>query len=378
MNMSRIIKVPSSKPSFDHINTILRDTRSILESGRLILGPYTQAFEIAFAKYIGVPHAVATSSCTASLEIVLKYVDVRDCEVIVPANTFIACPNSVVYAGGIPVFAETREDTFCLEYEDVIQKVTPKTKVIMVVHLAGMPMPEILKLKALCKKRRIFLLEDGSHAHGAMINTKKIGSIGDAGCFSFYPTKTMTTGVGGMITTRDKKLAAFARSMRHHGQGASLDTIQTWGNDWVMDEFSAALGIHQLASLEKNIERRNRIARRYVKGLEKISGITHACPPTHIRHAYYKFLTTVTTDILKKKIIDTLHADGIEAGTLYSLPCYLHPIYKERGYKKGLCPETEKIISRQIALPMFSSMTDTQVDQVLKSLKRAVSALKKS
>jgi dTDP-4-amino-4,6-dideoxygalactose transaminase len=378
MNMNRIIKIPASKPSFDHIDAILRDTRSVLESGRLILGPYTQAFEIAFAKYIGVPYAVATSSCTAALEIVLKYVDVRDREVIVPANTFIACPNSVVYAGGIPIFAETRESTFCLDYNDVIQKVTSRTKVIMVVHLAGMPMPEILKLKTFCKKRHIFLLEDGSHAHGATINNKKVGSIGDAGCFSFYPTKTMTTGVGGMITTRDKKLVVFARSMRHHGQGASLDTIKTWGNDWVMDEISAVLGIRQLASLEKNMERRNRIARRYVKGLEKIDGIIHAFPPTNVRHAYYKFLTTVTTDIPKKKIIETLQADGIEVGTLYGLPCYLNPIYKKRGYKKGFCSETEKIISRQIALPIFPSMTDAQIEYVLKSLKRAVSTPKKS
>ena len=369
------IAVPAARPSFDNISDVLKDMRVVLESGRMILGPYTKAFEDAFAKYTGVPYAVATGSCTAALEIVLRYIDIKGKEVIVPANTFIACPNSVIYAGGTPVFAETSGDSFCLDYDDVVKKITPKTRAVMVVHLAGMPMPEVFKLKRLCKRKGIFLLEDPSHAHGAMINGKKVGAIGDAGCFSFYPTKIMTTGVGGMITTRNKALADFAKSSRHHGQGASLETIETWGSDWVIDELSAVVGIYQLASLEKNVKKRNVIAARYRRALKKIQGITSLRVSSSVRHGYYRYLILLDEQIPKKKVLEALSASGIEAGTLYGLPCYMHTIYRKRGYKRGLCPKTEELLSRQIALPLFATMTRTHVDLVITCLKKVIKTL---
>jgi len=251
------MKIPGAKPYIEDIQEITKDIKRVLESRRLILGPYTRRLEEMFREYIGVKYAIATSSCTSALEIVLRYINVNNKEVIVPANTFIACPNSVIYAGGKVIFADTNKDSFCIDYKDVLKKITPKTKAVMAVHLAGLPVPEIFAIRALCKKKKIFLIEDASHAHGAVIDGRKVGSIGDFGCFSLYPTKIMTSGVGGLITTNNRELADFAKSVRHHGQGESLDRIVNFGNDWLMDELSAVLGVYQLKRLEINVSKRN-------------------------------------------------------------------------------------------------------------------------
>jgi dTDP-4-amino-4,6-dideoxygalactose transaminase len=373
------MKIPAAKPYFGGIPKISEDIKKVLRSGRLILGPYTKKFEEMFSNYIGVKYAIATSSCTSALEIVLKYIDVKDKEVIVPANTFIACPNSVIYAGGKVVFADSKEESFCIDYEDVLKKITPKTKAVMAVHLAGLPVPELEILKNICKKKKIFLIEDVSHAHGAMINGKKVGSIGDFGCFSFYPTKNMTTGVGGMITTNDKKLLEFAKSVRHHGQGESLDRIVNFGNDWLMDELSAVLGIYQLKRLEKNIKQRNKIAQKYMEGIDKIEGITYYPTQSNIRRTYYKFLAILDKRINKQKFLEGMGKRGLETGTLYMRPCYLHPIYRKFGYKKGACPVTERILFHQISLPMFVGIKNNEIDYVLSCLRKSIKqAIKKT
>lgn len=366
------IKIPTAKPYFGNIPQTINDIKKILENRRLILGSYTVRFEEMFKDYIGVKYAIATNSATSALEIILRYINVKDKEVIVPANTFIACPNSVIYSGGKVVFADTREDSFNIDYRDVLKKITQKTKAIMVVHLSGLPVSEIFILKEICKKKKIFLIEDASHAHGASIGGKKIGSIGDFGCFSFYPTKVMTTGVGGMITTNNQKLVKFARSVRHHGQGDNLDKIINFGNDWLMDEISAVLGIYQLKNLDKNIAKRNSIAKKYVAGIKKIRGVTCNPLPEGTRHAYYKFLAILDKKIDKEGVLEEMKKRGIEVSTLYVRPCYLHPIYLKLGYKKGLCPITEEILSHQISLPMFVEMKDKDINYILSCLEKEI------
>ena len=371
------VKIPSAKPCFGSIKEISREIKKVLKSRRLILGPYTKKLEKKFSRYAGTKYAAATSSCTSALEIVLKYINIKEKEVIVPANTFIACPNSVIYAGGKVVFSETKKESFCLDYDDVLKKITRKTKAIMAVHLAGLPVPQIEKLARFCKKKKIFLIEDGSHAHGAEIGGKKVGSIGDAGCFSFYPTKIMTTGIGGMITSNNKKLIDFAKGVRHHGQGESLDSIVNLGNDWLMSEISAVLGLYQLKNLEKNIRKRNKIAERYIRRIARIKGISCFSPSSGVRHSYYKFLAFLDKRINKKKLLKAMEGRGIEAGTLYPMPCYLQPAYRKLGFKKGLCPVTEEILSRQISLPVFVEMTGRQTNYVLYCLEKEINKILK-
>lgn len=363
------MKVPSAKPYFEDIGGIVKDVKEVLESGRLILGPYTEKLEHMFKDYVGVKYATAVSSATSALEIVMKHFDVRDKEVIVPANTFIACPNSVIYAGGKPVFVEISPDTYCMDYNDVLEKTTSKTTGIMVVHLAGLPVPEINVIREICDDHDLFLLEDASHAHGATIDGYKIGSLGDAACFSFYPTKNMTTGVGGIITSNNEKITEFAKSVRHHGQGESLDRITNFGNNWLMDELSAILGIYQLGRLEEHVKRRNEIAQKYMKAIDKLSDIRYFKVPQNMRHGYYKFLATLDDNINKQKLIDSMRNKyNIEVGTLYMLPCHLHPIYRQLGYKDGMLPITEEALHHQISLPLFAQMSEEEVSYVVECL----------
>lgn len=370
------MEIPKTKPFFkeEDIQAILGEARKILQSGRLILGPYTQEFERSFRRYYRVKHAIAVSSCTAALEIALRYFDVRGKEVIVPTNTFIASSNAVIYAGGTPILADIKADTLCLDPEDVVKRITTKTCGIMVVHIAGLICPEIDKLREICQEKGLFLLEDAAHAHGATINGRKAGSLGDAGCFSFYPTKVMTTGTGGMITTNDDGLAEYAVSLRHHGVGKDLDDIVNFGNDWLMDEINALLGIYQLRALEVNLRRRNEIAQRYANGLSEMEEVNLLKVPPQIRHSYYKYPIQLSEIVDKAKLVATMKDKyGISLGSVYDPPCHLQPSYQRLlGFHNGMFPVAERTLKSSICLPMFVQMTDKEVDYVVKSLKEAI------
>jgi len=374
------MEIPSTRPFFseEDIKAILDEIRSILRSGQLILGPYTQKLEQSFREYCGARHAVAVSSCTAALEIALRYFNVRGKEVIVPTNTFIASSNAVIYSGGIPVLADIKSDTLCLNPTDFLKRITPETKGVIVVHIAGLLCPEIKEIRDICRERHLFLLEDVAHAHGASINGQKAGSIGDAGCFSFYPTKVMTTCTGGMLITDDDGLAEYAISLRHHGVGRylgvgrDLNDIVNLGNDWLMNEIGALLGIYQLRALEDNIKRRNEIARSYADALMIIEGIEPFKVPPHIRHSYYKYPVLLSPTIDKRELIEKMKSEcGISLGSVYDPPCHLQPVYQRLlGFRSGMFPIAEATLTRVVCLPMFQQMTNQEVDYVLQSLKK--------
>lgn len=370
------MEIPSTKPFFkeEDIQAILDEVRAILHSGRLILGPYTRDFEKSFREYCGVKHAIAVSSCTAALEIALRYLDVKGKEVIVPTNTFIASSNAVLYSGGTPVLADINPDTLCLDPEDTLKRITAKTCGIIVVHIAGLICPEIDRLREICQEKGLFLLEDAAHAHGATINGKKAGSLGNIGCFSFYPTKVMTSCVGGMITTDDDGLAEYAVSLRHHGVGKDLEDVVNLGNDWLMSEIHALLGIYQVRALEANIQRRNEIAQRYVHGLSEVRTVNLLKVPPHIRHSYYKYPIRLSETVDKAKLMAVMNDRyGISLGSAYDPPCHLQPVYQRLfGFHNGMFPVAEKTLKKVVSLPMFVQMTDEEVDYVVQCLKEVL------
>lgn len=368
------MKIQSAKPYFEDIDEILEKIRDVLNSGRLILGKYTSEFENEFSKYIGVKHAVGASSATAGLELVLRYWNVKDKEVIIPTNTFIACANATVYAGGKPIFCDVNPEIYCMSADDVLERITPNTKVVMIVHLAGLPVPDIYEIKKICEEHDLYLLEDCSHAHGAIIDGRKVGSIGDAAVFSLYPTKVITTCAGGVITTNEDALHDFAKSCRHHGQGESLENIINFGNNWLMDEIRAILGIYQLKELENYIKKRNTLAKMYIDLIEEIQGINYVESPSNIRHSYYRFLITLDTKLNKEKIINYMKKEGIEVGTLYATPLHLQPIYKALGQK---CPKAEHALQHQIGLPMHVDLDEVDINYIIDSLRDAVGGNKK-
>ncbi len=367
--------LPSTKPYFnkEDIPDMLQDIKKVLESGRLILGPYTKRFEEQFANYLGVKHTVAVNSCTTALEISLKYFDVKGRDVILPTNTFVATAVAVLNAGGKPILVDIDQDTLALDIEEAKQKVNSNTAGIIIVHIAGLITPKIGELKEFCKKNNLFLIEDAAHAHGAALNGKKAGSFGDAGCFSFYPTKVLTTATGGMIATDDERLVKFAQSSRHHGQGKSLEDIQNLGNDWVMNEVGAVLGIYQLKRLEKNLKKREEIADIYIKNLENLEGISLFTLPEKSRHSYYKFPVLLDKPV-RKKLAEYFKENDIEyGGSIYYPPIHLQPIFRRRfKYKKGMFPKAEDTLDRVFCLPLFPQMTEQEINKVIEIMKKGL------
>jgi perosamine synthetase len=375
------MNITSAKPFFreEDIKDISSEVSLILKSGRLILGPYTKRLEEIFAEYIGVKYAIAVSSCTAALQIALSFFDIKEKEVIVPTNTFLATSNAVIYSGGIPVLVDIHPDSLCLDPIDFQRRITPKTKGVIVVHVGGLPCPDIDAIRLICNERGLFLLEDVAHAHGGIIDGRKAGSLGNAGCFSFYPTKVMTTCTGGMITTDDDRLAEYAISLRHHGIGSGLTDIVNLGNDWLMDEISALLGIYQLKALESNIARRIAIATKYAEGLDNFGGIRLFKVPSNIRHSYYKYPVLLPSYVEKKVFVEKMEYEfGIDIGSIYDPPCHLQPIYKKLfGFYDGMFPVADQVLKKICCLPMFVQITDEEIEHVLESFKSLLHVFQK-
>jgi perosamine synthetase len=360
--------IAAAKPRFpqEDLEEILPAIEAILKSGRLILGQHTQRLEEAFRNYVGAEHAVAVSTCTAALQIAFRYHQVQGREVILPTNNFIGVVSAVLHEGGIPVLADMDPGTFCMDLEDALARITPRTAGIVVVHIAGRVDPGIDRLREACDERGLFLIEDASHAHGAAIGGRKAGSLAETACFSFYPTKIMTTGTGGMITTRNPRLAEFARSLRHHGVGSNLDDVVNLGNDWCLAEINALLGTYQLKRLDENVAHRNRLVDLYRRRLGNEEWLAIPSHPMNVRHAYYKFPVLLREDMERDRFRRMLWTDfAIENGAIYDPPCHLQPVLRQRfGFAEGMFPKAEATLKRQICPPMHSALSAEDVDTV--------------
>jgi dTDP-4-amino-4,6-dideoxygalactose transaminase len=369
----------TASPVFDEesIRKILLDMESTLRSGILTNGLHTKEFERKFAEYIQTKFAVAVNSGTSNLEIVLRYFGVKNSEVIVPTNTFIATANSVLFAGGKPVFADMREDTLCIDPFEVERRISSKTVAVIVVHVAGLVCPQIREISKLCKDHGLFLIEDCAHAHGAMIDGVKAGALGDAGCFSFFPTKIMTTGEGGIITTDNSSLAAAALMMRNHGQN-SQSLMVTLGHNWCMGELNAILGEHQLENLEFFVARRNELAQIYNESLLNVEGVSPIINPSNIRHSYYKYTVKLDRGINVEKVSKMLKEEyNIDTGHLYYPPVHLHPYYRENfGTGEGMFPVAEDVLPRVLCLPLHVAIAKESVPYITKALDNCIKALK--
>jgi len=368
-------KIPLTRPYFkkSEISSINKDIKRILTSGRLILGPYTQRFEDEFKKYIGSNHAIAVNTCTSALMICLKHIDVRKKEVIVPSNTFVTVANAVIESGGKVVFTEMDPETLCLDIDDVKKRITKNTVAVITIHMLGLIDPRIDELVKLCSEKNIFLIEDCSHSHGASINKRKAGSLAWAACFSFYPTKVMTTALGGMIVTNDDNLDKYSKSMRLFGSGDDMDQIVNMGNDWLLSEVNAAIGLQQLKKLDINVKKRNLIADKYKKLLGNISNSKFFKSPRNIVNSYYKFPVLLPDSFDLNSLIQLFkNKYNIEMSHVY-VPCHLHPLYRINfGFKEGMFPITENILKRTICLPIFPQMKVSEINYVAKCFKEEI------
>lgn len=359
--------------SDESLNDILTDIKAMLQSCRLTDGPYTQEFERQFAEYNKVKYAVSVNSGTAALDVALRTFKLKGREVIVPTNTFVSTPHAVIFAGGQPVFADMDGETLGIDVEDVKRKVTAKTAGVIVVHIAGLVCPQIVELKEFCDEKGLFLLEDAAHAHGAMANGQKAGTFGDAGCFSFYPTKVMTSCEGGMITTNNRQLAEEAMCLRTIGQNAERQAV-ILGHNWRLNEMSAIVGKHQLEHLEEFVVKRNQIAEWYNKALANVDEVTLFKVPSNFRHSYYKYPLKLANGIDRLQLGLLLKEKySVETGNVYYPPCHLQPFYMQNyGTKEGDLPTSEQVLKQILCLPMHYGITQENVEYIVNALTASI------
>ncbi len=338
----------------------------ILSSGMLTLGAYTQRFEADFAAAHRAPHAVATSSGTAALEISLRAIGVAGRDVIVPANTFYATAAAVLGAGARPVFADIDAETFALSPATLAAALTPDTAAAVLVHVGGLIPPQAGQLRLVCDEAGIALVEDAAHAHGSLCDGRFAGSFGTVAAFSFYPTKVVTSGEGGMILTASDQLAAEARIYRDQGKGEfGANHHVREGYAWRMSEQNAATGLVHLRRMDEFIARRREVAARYDKGLAGLDCLAPVAEPPHCRSNIYKYLALLPRGSdrgwFKRQLADRFEVRL--AGEVYDLPLHRQPVLAP--YTGPPLPVADDMCARHVCLPVHSDMTDAEADEVL-------------
>ena len=358
---------------------ILRQMDQALAAGQLTLGKYGKEFEERFAAYVGTKYAVAVNSGTSSLEIPLRILGVTGKTVLVPTNTFFATPAAVLHAGGKVRFVDADPATFALDVERLKRSITSDTVGVIVVHIGGIVTPRMAEIQEICQEHGLWLFEDAAHAHGCSYNGQMAGTFGVAASFSFYPTKLMTSGEGGMIVTDDEHMANEAKLYRDQGKLSFTQNLHgKLGYNWRMSEPHAIIGLSQFGRLEEFIAARQRIAAIYDEGLAGISGI-HALPvPEGCRCNYYKYIALLDDGIDRAKLKKILREEyGVAlSGEVYELPCHLQPIFQE-GYKEGDFPVAEDICARHVCLPVYVTMTDEEARYVVASIKDALQKVRR-
>lgn len=332
----------------------------VIDSKRLAQGPRVEAFEKAFAAYCGVKHAVATSSGTTALQTaVLAHGIGPGDEVITTPFTFIASANAVLFAGGKPVFVDINEHTYNIDPQLIEAAITPRTKAILPVHIFGNPcdMQAIMDIAA---RHGLVVIEDACQAHGAMVHGQKVGSFG-VGCFSFYPTKNITTAEGGMITTDDGELADRARLIRSHGQRQRY-YHETIGYNFRMTEIQAAIGQVQLGKLEQFIQSRRANAQYLTQRLKDVI-IPREAPAC--RHVYHQYVIRVPDG--RDRLAEQLRDRGIATGIYYPLPVHKQVAYQQLGYDHHL-PVAERACREVLALPVHPALTREDLDKIVEGV----------
>ena len=371
------MNIPAARIYFpeDDRKELLKQIDGILESGQLTLGKYGKEFEQSFAEYVGTRYAAAVNSGTSALEIILRSLDIEGSSVIVPTNTFFATPASVIHAGGKVIFADIT-DNLCLDPKSLRQYIRKDTKAAFVVHIGGIVPPQITEIQQICQERGLVLIEDAAHAHGSTLNGEKAGSFGIAAAFSFYPTKVMTSGEGGMITTDDENIYQRALVFRDQGKAGFLGNIHTeMGYNWRMSEIHAAIGLSQFARLEEFITDRRKVAQFYDNELTKVDSLDLVKIPPEAKSNYYKYVAMLEDGIDRAALKNELREKyGVSlSGEVYELPCHLQPVFKALyGFKGGEFPVAEDLCQRQICLPVFAGMTEEQSSYVVQSLKEGL------
>ncbi len=361
-----------------------------LKSDFLTTGPAVENFENGVNNYVGAKYALAVSSCTAALHCALFAAGVKaGDEVLVSAITFAASANAVLYLGAKPVFVDIDAKTYNIDISKIESKITDKTKAMVAVDFSGQAC-DFDEIMAIAQKHNLVVVEDAAHALGSEYKGRKVGTLADITCFSFHPVKPITTGEGGMVTTNNKAFYKKMSLFRSHGITRDSDTLLDNHGDWYyeqhylgynyrMPDILAALGLSQLNKLDAFIARRREIVSLYNQAFADISEITTPFEADFSNSGWHIYVISLELNLLKcdrKEVFDALRKENIGVNVHY-LPVYYHPYYRNLGYQKGLCPIAENLYETIITLPLFPLMSDKDVDDVIKAVKKVINYYRK-
>lgn len=362
----------------------------ILKGDYLTTGPSVTKFEEEVAQYVGAVYSVAVSNGTAALHMAMFGCGIEPGdEVIVTPMTFAASSNAILYMGATPVFADIDERTLNIDVKSVESKITDKTRAIVAVDFAGQPvdLEEIMKI---ADKYQLMVIEDGAHSLGSQYQNKKIGNLADVTTFSFHPVKPITTGEGGMATTNNPEIYRRMKMFRTHGitreygelveldQGDWYYEQQILGYNYRLTDIQAALGISQLHKIDQFIKKRREIVDQYNEAFKNLKGIKTPYEKNDRKSGCHIYVVRIDFNYVKttrKQIYEALKAENIGVNVHY-IPVYYHPCYKELGYKKGTCPVAEQVYEEIITLPLFPSMTQQDVLDVIRAVNKVLDAYK--
>lgn len=338
----------------------------VLKSGMLAQGSKVEQFQNEFSDYVEAKHGIATSSGTTALHTALVAAGVeKGDEVITTPFTFAATSNSILYSNATPIYSDINPKTFNLDPEKIEEKITDKTKAILPVHLYGQP-ADLDPILEIAEKHELKVIEDAAQAHGSTYKGKKIGSIGDLGCFSFYPTKNMTTGEGGMVTTNDDELAEKSGMIRAHGESKRYEQ-SLLGYNYRMTDIAASIGLVQLKNIDKFNEIRNKNAAYISEGLSDVEGITTPEIDENVTHVFHQYTIRVSKD--RDTFKEFLTKNEIGTGVHYPIVLYKQPYYQNIGLT-GNCPEAELAANQVISLPVHPSLTTDELDTIIETVKK--------
>ena len=360
--------------------------QEVLDSGRFLQGPMVEEFEAKWADYVGTEHAVAVSNGTAAIQLVLKAIGLEPGdEVIVPSLTFGSTATAVVHQAGIPVFADIDRELYTLDHTDLERCLTDETAAIMPVHLYGHP-AEMDEIRAFADAHDLYVIEDAAQAHGAAYKGQQVGSIGDAGCFSFYATKNITTGEGGIVTTDDDEIAEQLRMLRSHGM-ANRDEHVTLGYNYRMSDLNGAIGTAQVDRLDGFNDRRREISERLATELGDLDWLQPATVREYVDHAYFWAPFEVQENkigLTGKEVWAELRERGVETRHRYNVPLYDQPVFTDhRGFNSEFpwsanpndhdynlsLPNVEKVVGSMIGLPNHPGLETEDIEYVIETVR---------
>lgn len=361
----------------------------VLKGDWLTTGPVVNQFEKAVAEYVGAKDAVVVNSGTAALHAAAFAAGIGPGdEVIVTPMTFAASANCILYMGGRPVFADVSANTLNIDPAEIEKKITPHTKAIVAVDYTGQPC-DFDAIRLIAEKHNLVVIEDAAHALGATYRGRKIGTLNELTTLSFHPVKHITTGEGGMIVTDSPDLAAQMRAFRSHGITGDFrqrEEVGSWsyemvglGYNYRLPDINCALGISQLTKINGWLAKRRAIAARYRQAFADLPGVELLDVSPDVEPAWHLFVIKLNLDqlsVARKQVFAALRAENIGVNVHY-IPVHWHPYYQKLGYTHGLCPVAESAYERLLSLPMFSGMSDADVDDVVVALHKVLTAYAK-